>query len=179
MGKSVENPIRGRCPILAIFARSVFHIASRGFYARQDTKTPFIISIVAVGLSTILAVLFSIWDFGPEGLGWAQSIGAVLEITLLLAILNRKSGHQLFNREFIHAFFKMIFASLITGCVAYSFTKFFPLRSTDNSVFITVPKFALISIVSAIAYVISCSFLGLPEVKPIIEKVKRTLFKNV
>ena len=165
--------------ILAIFARSVFHIASRGFYARQDTRTPFIISIIAVGLSTILAVLFSIWDFGPEGLGWAQSIGALLEIILLLAILNRKSGHQLFNREFIHAFLKMLFASLITGCVAYSFTKFFPLRSTDNSVFITVPKFALISIISAIAYVVSCSFLGLPEVKPIIEKVKRTLFKNV
>ena len=165
--------------ILAIFARSVFHIASRGFYARQDTRTPFIISIIAVGLSTVLAILFSIWDFGPEGLGWAQSIGAVLEIILLLAILNRKSGHQLFNREFVHAFFKMIFASLITGCVAYSFTKFFPLRSTDNSVFITVPKFILISIVSAVAYVVSCSFLGLPEVKPIIEKVKRILFKNV
>lgn len=165
--------------ILAIFARSIFHIASRGFYARQDTKTPFIISIIAVGLSTVLAVLFSIWDFGPEGLGWAQSIGAILEIILLLAILNRKSGHQLFNREFVRALARMLFATLITGCVAYSFTKFIPLRSTDNSVFITVPKFAIISLASAIAYITACSFLGLPEVKPIVEKIKRILFKNV
>ena len=126
-----------------------------------------------------LAVLFSIWDFGPEGLGWAQSIGAILEIILLLAILNRKSGHQLFNREFVHALARMLFATLITGCVAYSFTKFIPLRSTDNSVFITVPKFAIISLASAIAYITACSFLGLPEVKPIVEKIKRILFKNV
>ena len=72
--------------VIAIFARSVFHIASRGFYARQDTKTPFVVSIVAVGLSTLLAVLFTIWGFGPEGLGYAQSIGALLEIIILLWI---------------------------------------------------------------------------------------------
>ncbi|MBQ8992415.1 murein biosynthesis integral membrane protein MurJ [Candidatus Saccharibacteria bacterium] len=165
--------------ILAIFARSVFHIASRGFYARQDTRTPFIVSIIAVGLSTVLAVLFSIWGFGPDGLGWAQSIGAVLEIIILLGLLHFKSSHQLFNREFWVAFAKMLFAATITGCVAYSFVKFFPLRSTDDSVFITVPKFVLISLVSFIAYVVSCSFLNLPEAKPILAKLKKILFKNV
>lgn len=165
--------------VIAIFARSVFHIASRGFYARQDTKTPFIVSIIAVGISTLLAVAFSIWGFGPEGLGWAQSIGAVLEIAILLGLLNVRSSYKLFNKDFWRAFSKMLFATAITGCVAYSFTKFFPLRSTDNSVFITLPKFALISLASAIAYVVSCHFLGLPEVKPIIAKFKKILFKNV
>ena len=165
--------------VLAIFARSVFHIASRGFYARQDTKTPFVVSIIAVGLSTLLAVLFSIWGFGPEGLGWAQSIGAVLEIAILLGLLDIKSSHQLFNRSFWRAFGKMLFASAITGCVAYSFTKFFPLRSTDTSVFITLPKFALICLASGLTYLIACSFLGLAEATPIVEKVKKLLFKNV
>ncbi|MBQ7040874.1 murein biosynthesis integral membrane protein MurJ [Candidatus Saccharibacteria bacterium] len=165
--------------ILAIFARSVFHIASRGFYAQQDTRTPFIISIVAVGLSTLLAVLFSVWGFGPEGLGWAQSIGAMLEIILLLALLDRRSNHKLFADGFWRAFAKMLFATVITGCVAYSFTKFFPLRSTDNSVFITIPKFALICLVSIAAYIISCAFLNLPEVKPILAKLKKILFKNI
>jgi len=66
--------------VVAIFAQSVFHIASRGFYARQDTRTPFRISIISIGLSMALSVLFTKMGFGPDGLGWAQSLGAVIEM---------------------------------------------------------------------------------------------------
>ena len=165
--------------VVAIFARSVFHIASRGFYARQDTRTPFIVSIVAVGLSTILAVLFTLWGFGPWGLGYAQSIGAFLEIIILLVLLNRKSKHKLFNRLFWRGIFKMTIATAITGAVAYSLTKFLPLRSTDISILATLPKFAVISLASIVAYIIAGYFLNLPEVQPVIDKVKKILFKNV
>ena len=165
--------------VIAIFARSVFHIASRGFYARQDTRTPFIVSIVAVGLSTLLAVLFTIWGFGPEGLGYAQSIGALLEIFILLGILNRKSNRKLFNKSFWKGIWRMLIATAITGAVAYSMTKFFPLRSTDVSILATLPKFLLISLVSFIAYLIAGYFLDLPEVRPIVNKIKKLLFRNV
>ncbi len=165
--------------VIAIFARSVFHIASRGFYARQDTKTPFIVSIIAVGLSTVLAILFSIWGFGPEGLGYAQSIGALLEIFILLGILNRRSGHKIISKSFRKGIFKMIISAAITGAVAYSMTKFFPLRSTDTSILATLPKFFLISVISIAVYVLSGYFFDLPEVKPIVEKVKKILFRNV
>ena len=165
--------------VLAIFARSVFHIASRGFYARQDTRTPFIVSIIAVGLSTVLAVLFTIWGFGPEGLGYAQSIGAVLEIIILLVILNRRSKRKLLNKSFWKGFGRMLIATAITGAVAYSMTKFLPLRSTDVSILATLPKFLLIVAVSFIAYIIAGYFLDLPEVKPIVKRLKKLVFKNV
>ena len=165
--------------VLAIFARSVFHIASRGFYARQDTKTPFIVSIVAVGLSTILAVLFTIWGFGPEGLGYAQSIGAVLEIIILLGLLNRISRHRLFDKSFWRGITRMLIATAITGAVCYSMTKFFPLRSTDISLLSILPKFVLITGVSTVTYIISGYFLDLPEVQPIVQKIKKLLFRNV
>lgn len=165
--------------VIAIFARSVFHIASRGFYAQQDTRTPFIVSVIAVGGATILAVLFTIWGFGPEGLGWAQSLGAIFEIVLLLGLLQRRSGRKLFTPAFWGAFFRMIIATIITGCVAYSMTKFLPLMSTDISIFATMPKFILISLVSVITYFIACYFLGLEEVKPFLEKIKKALFRNV
>ena len=165
--------------VLAIFARSVFHIASRGFYAKQDTRTPFIVSIVAVGLSTILAILFTIWNFGPEGLGFAQSIGAVLEIIILLVILNRKSSHKLFDKAFWKAMVRMLVATAVSGAVAYSMTKFLPLRSTDISILATLPKFLVITIAAAVAYVIAGYFLDLPEVQPIVSKVKKWLFRNV
>ena len=165
--------------VLAIFARSVFHIASRGFYAHQDTRTPFIVSIVAVGLSTVLAVLFTIWGFGPEGLGYAQSIGAVLEIIILLVILNRKNNHKLLNKSFWKGCGRMLISTAIAGAVAYSMTKLLPLRSTDVSILATLPKFLIIAIVSFVVYIIAGYFLNLSEVEPIIKRVKKWLFKNV
>lgn len=165
--------------VLAIFARSVFHIASRGFYARQDTRTPFIVSIVAVGISTLLAVFFTMEGFGPEGLGYAQSIGAVLEIVILIGILQKVSKRKLLNKSFWRGFSRMLIATAITGAVAYSMTKFFPLRSSDVSILATLPKFLLISLVSLAAYIIAGYFLDLPEVKPVVQKIKKLLFRNV
>lgn len=165
--------------VLAIFARSIFHIASRGFYAYQDTKTPFIVSIIAIGLTMLLAVLFYLIGYGVDGLGFAQSIGAIIEIIILLYILNRRAHRQLFNKTFWKAFSRMLFATFITSCVAFSMTKFFPLMATDNSLVSTIPKFCLISFVSILSYVVASYFLNLDEVKPVVTYVKRILFKNI
>lgn len=165
--------------VIAIFARSIFHIASRGFYANQDTKTPFIVSIVAIGLTMLLSVLFYELGFSTEGLGFAQSIGAVIEIIILLSILQKRSKRQLFNKNFWKSFIKMLVATLICGCITYSMVKFMPLMATDNSLVITIPKFCLIAAVGAISYVIASYFLNIEEVKPIIDFVKKSLFKNL
>lgn len=165
--------------VVAIFARSVFHIASRGFYACQDTKTPFIVSVVAVGLTMVMSVGFYLLGWGVDGLGLAQSIGAMLEIIILLAILQHRSEGQILDKDFWKAFVRMLFATLIAGCVAFSLTKFIPLMATDTSLVITIPKFLLISAVSILSYLAASFFLNLAEVKPILNYIKKILFKNV
>lgn len=165
--------------VLTIFAHSIFHIASRGFYAKQDTKTPFLVSIIAVGLTIALCIVFTLLGCGPEGLGWAQSIGAVLEIIILLGSLQKRSDNKLFDHDFWRGIGKMFFATAISGCVAYSMTKFFPLMATDDSLFVTLPKFCLITAASIIAYVLAGYFLNIEQVKPIFERLKKILFKNV
>lgn len=165
--------------VLTIFAHSIFHIASRGFYAKQDTKTPFLVSIIAVGLTIALCIIFTLLGCGPEGLGWAQSIGAVLEIIILLGSLQKRSDSKLFDHDFWRGIGKMFFATAISGCVAYSMTKFFPLMATDDSLFVTLPKFCLITAASIITYVLAGYFLNIEQVKPIFERLKKILFKNV
>ncbi|MDR3297826.1 MAG: murein biosynthesis integral membrane protein MurJ [Candidatus Nomurabacteria bacterium] len=165
--------------VVAIFCQSVFHIASRGFYARQNTKTPLIVSIIAIGLNIGLAILFSNLGFGPEGLAYATSVGSVVEIIILLAIQHIWMKGKLLNRTFWVGFAKMVLASVITGAIAYSMTKFFPLLASDDSFFSTFPKFCLISMTSIVAYVVAGYFLGIEEVRPIIEKIKKILFRNV
>lgn len=164
---------------ILIFAHSIFHIAARGFYAHQDTKTPMVVSIVAIGLSIAIAVILTLVGCGPEGLGWAQSIGATIEIIILLILLQRRSNNKLFEKTFWRNFGKMLFATGITACVAYSLTKFFPLMASDDSIFITFPKFCVIAAGSLLAYLIAGYFLDLDEIKPLIKKLNKSLMKEV
>ena len=163
---------------LAIFARSVFHIASRGFYAYQDTKTPLIVSVFAIGVTVVLSVWFYLIGWGVDGLGWAQSIGAILEIIILLYILQKRSDYKILDKAFWRASIRMVIATAIAGCVAFSMTKFVPLMATDNSLVITVPKFLLIAGVSIAAYLVASYFLDLKEAKPVFAYLKKILFRN-
>ena len=164
--------------VIAIFARSIFHIASRGFYAYQDTKTPFVVSIFAIGLTIVLSILFFLIGWGVDGLGLAQSIGAVIEIIILLFILQKRSNREILDKSFWKALFRMVIATLITGCVAFSMTKFIPLMATDNSLVITIPKFLLIATVSLVTYIVASFFLNIEEALPILGYIKKILFKN-
>ncbi|MBR2993995.1 murein biosynthesis integral membrane protein MurJ [Candidatus Saccharibacteria bacterium] len=164
---------------IAIFARSVFHIASRGFYAYQDTKTPFVVSIFAIGITIALSIWFYLIGWGVDGLGLAQSIGAIIEIIILLYILQRRSNKELLDKSFWRAGVRMLFATAVSGCVAFSMTKFIPLMATDNSLVITIPKFLVISAISVTAYLIASYFLDLKEAKPIFRYIKKALFRNV
>jgi Na+/H+-translocating membrane pyrophosphatase len=73
----------------------------------------------------------------------------------------------------------MVFATVIAGAIAFAFTKFIPLMATDNSLVITIPKFLLISALAIIAYLIASFFLELDEVQPIVDYLKKKLFKNI
>lgn len=108
----------------------------------------------------------------------AQSIGAIVEIIILLYILQRRSKGELLDKAFWRASLRMLFAGVITGCIAFSMTKFIPLMATDTSLVITIPKFLVISAISAIAYIVASYFLDLKESKPILNYVKKILFRN-
>lgn len=164
--------------IISIVANSIFHIAARGFYAYQDTKTPFYVSIIAVGLTILLAVLFSVLGCGVEGLGWAQSIGTSLEVIILVTLLQKRSNHKLLDHKFWKNTLRTIFAAAVTGCVAYSLTKFFPFMASDDSIFMVFPKFCVITIGSLIVYIIAGYFLDLEQVQPIIQRLKKILLKT-
>lgn len=164
---------------LTIFARSVFQIATRGFYAKQNTKTPFIVSIFSIGATIALMITLSLLNFGPEGLGIAQSIGAMLEVIILFWILQKQSGFMLLDKDFWKTFGRMLFATLIAGCMSYSMTKFLPLMAKDDSFFIIFPKFCLIALVGVFSYVIASYFLNIKESNPIIQYVKKIIFRNI
>ena len=167
------------CFIVAIFTQSLYHIVARGYYAKQNTRTPLIISIIAFIVQVIAAIGLSFAGFGPEGLAHAVSISALFEVVVLLWFENRDMERKLLTKDFWRAMLKMTVASIITGFVAYAMTKILPLRATDNSFLDTFPKFCVITLVSAIVYVVVCLILRIEEVRPVINKIKQILFRNL
>lgn len=165
--------------VIAIFFQSVFHIASRGFYARQNTKIPLILSVVSFAVQLVFALIFSASGFGPEGLAYALSISALVEVSLLLIILNKQMKGKIFDKTMISSLTRILIASAIAGMASYAMTKIMPLRATDNSFLSTFPKFCVICAVSLLVYIGACVALKIEEVRPVINKVRQVLFKNV
>ena len=165
--------------VIAIFFQSVFHIASRGFYARQNTKIPLILSVVSFAVQLVFALIFSASGFGPEGLAYALSISALVEVSLLLIILNKQMKGKIFDKTMISSLTRILIASAIAGMASYAMTKIMPLRAADNSFLSTFPKFCVICAVSFLVYIGACVALKIEEARPVINKVRQVLFKNV
>ena len=164
------------CLVVAILFRTIYHMAARAFYARQDTKTPLYISIFSITLNIILAIVLSmVLKMGAYGLAWAQSTVAVLEVVVLLAVMNRQMP-KLFDMTFVRAIFKMIIAGTVTGVVCYVAVLIMPFRYHDDSFFSAFPKFVIISLVSFGAYAAASKWLKLPEIDPILARLKKVLF---
>ena len=164
------------CLVVAILFRTIYHMAARAFYARQDTKTPLYISIFSITLNIILAIVLSmVLKMGAYGLAWAQSTVAVLEVVVLLAVMNRQMP-KLFDMTFVQAIFKMILAGIVTGVVCYIGVLVLPFRYHDDSFFSAFPKFVIISLVSFGAYAMASKWLKLPEIDPILARLKKVLF---
>lgn len=165
--------------VVAIFCSSCFHIASRGFYARQDTRTPFTISVITFIVQS--AVMFGLFKlgFGPEGLAYAVSFGTVFELSFLLIFQNRAMDHKLFTADFWSAILRIAISSAVGGVVCYAMTRLIPLRADNNSFFSSFPKFCIISAISGLAYLLMCVILRVEEVKPVFAYLKRVLFRNI
>ena len=164
---------------IAILFRSIYHIAARSFYAQQDTKTPLYISLFTIALNIFLAILFTTsFKMGAYGLAWAQSIVAVIEIVILFVIMQRRIP-GLLNKNFAAAFVRMLSATGFASVATYLGVNLFPLNLSDQSFFVLFPKFVLILLLAAGAYIAASKIMHLREVDPIINKAKALFFAQV
>lgn len=162
--------------VLAIFFRSVYHIAARSFYAQQDTKTPLYISFVAIGLNVFMAIWFTFQlELGAVGLAMAQSIVSGIEILILFVIMSKRIP-KLFDAKLVSGLVKMLSATGFTSLVVYAMVVWLPLEAGDTSFFSTFPKFSLIVCVSLAAYVLISKLFQIEESVPVINKTKTIIF---
>lgn len=161
---------------LAILFRTIYHMATRAFYAQQDTKTPLYISFASISLNVGLAIFFTqSLKMGAYGLAWAQSIVALFEVVVLFSIMNRRSPNM-FNAKFVGAIWKMVLAGFITAIVCYALVQVLPFRDSDNSFYSAFPRFVLIAGISFLTYAIVSKLSKLEEIDPILLRARQLLF---
>ena len=80
---------------VGVIALSAIRVLANGFYARQNTKTPVRIGIIAMIVNVIAGVLFVfVFDLGHVGLALATTVAAFVNSSLLFARLRREGAYK-------------------------------------------------------------------------------------
>jgi putative peptidoglycan lipid II flippase len=88
-----------RAYTLGLIPFMLIKVLAPGFYARQDTKTPVRIGIIAMVANMVMNIAFVVplhhyWQIGHAGLALATAASAWLNAGLLLRGLRRQAGYQ-------------------------------------------------------------------------------------
>jgi putative peptidoglycan lipid II flippase len=155
---------------LSLIAQSIVPLLVRAFYARQDTWTPFKISLASES-ATILAAWFLRIPYGFVGIGVAFSLGAFLQASLLLLVLRKRFG-KLGRGETLYSIYRTTIATIALCVVG------FPVREWLGTVypletFLQVALQALGTIgLGGLAFLVSAWLMGSSELKELVTGVR-------
>ena len=162
---------------ISILFRSVYFISARSFYANQDTKTPLYVSLFTIGLNIALAIWLSLGlKMGVYGLAWAAVTTSALEVSILFYLMSKRIK-GLFDMTFLSAVMRMASAAGFMAIITYVTLNLIPLGANDESFWATFPKFALVTAVSGLSYLLICRLFKLPEATPVINRIVKFFYK--
>lgn len=159
---------------ISLFAQAIGQVISRGFYALYDSKTPVVISVITIGLNTLLSVVFiRVYGLPVWSLGVSTSIASILNALVLLYLLDVRLG-GFPRRDLFVPPVKMFFATLVMAVALY-----IPLKLLDQLVFDTTRTIGLLfltgtaSMLGLSSYFFLCWVFGLGEVKELLSFLRR------
>ena len=138
-------------------AFSILKIFSNFFFARDDTKTPFYLSVVSVILNIVISVsLFS--KLGFVIIPIATSITSWINVFMHLYFI-KKSNLHIFDSQFIYKFPRIILSVVVMGIVLYLLLGFFSDKFDYNESWKFIYLFIIV-IISLISYFFISNFSG-------------------
>ncbi len=190
---TVETSLVVSAFAVGIFSQAANSILARSFYALSDTKTPVLVSSVALLANVVLDYIFVIiYKFPVWSLALAFSLSSVVQSIVLFILIIKKIHNGVVNTLYI-PILKSIFGGLVSG-----FTMFFILKFFDRSVWIKklsfignldIPfeKFVLdtryatnlllltfaVGVIGVIVYVLILKILKSKELDTFIELIKK------
>jgi putative peptidoglycan lipid II flippase len=145
-------------------AFSILKIFSNFFFARNDTKTPFYLSVVSVTLNILISIsLFS--RFGFVIIPIATSISSWINVLMLYYFIKKRDLY-IFDNKFIYKFPRMLLSVVVMGTVLYFLLGFFADKFNYNESWKFIYLFIIV-VISLISYFLISNFSGAFKFKDI------------
>lgn len=145
----------------SLVAQGLLPLFAKAFYARRDTRTPTIISVVSIVISIAIAYPLA-KSMGVAGLALAFSIGSYTN-ALVLYIWLYKLVPRIFNSEIVWSTLKIIFASIIMAVVVRYFGHYMYNYFNMERFFGVLEQAIVTVIVGALVYILITYLLGCEE----------------
>ena len=145
-------------------AFSILKIFSNYFFARNDTKTPFYLSVISV----ILNILISVSFFNKLGfviIPIATSISSWINVFLHYYFIKQRNLYN-FDKTFIYKFPRMILSVVVMGIILYLLLGFFSEQFNYNEGWKFIYLFIIV-IISLFSYFLISNFSGAFKFKDI------------
>ncbi|MGZ6963420.1 MAG: murein biosynthesis integral membrane protein MurJ [Acidimicrobiia bacterium] len=102
---------------IGLFSFSAYLFTLRGFYAMQDTRTPFLLNCVENGINIVLALALYP-AFGVEGLALSWSIAYIVAMVVALAAMRRRLV-RLEGRRIVETLSRVVVATVVLAALAW------------------------------------------------------------
>jgi len=145
-------------------AFSILKIFSNFFFARNDTKLPFYLSVISV----IINILISVSLFNRIGfviIPIATSISSWINVFLYFYFIKKMDFHS-FDSKFIYKFTRMLLSVVVMGIVLYLLLGFFSDKFNYNESWKFIYLFIIV-IISLFSYLLISNYSGAFKFKDI------------
>lgn len=144
-------------------------VLSRVFYSIQDTKTPVVIGVIAMGVNIVLNLILSRY-MGISGLALATSLSALVSTLIMTYLIVKKVGSLGVKRISV-TIIKVLISSLTMGAVSYFIFNILSVKMAN------LFALALASAVGISAYVLVAFLIRVEEINKGISLLKSKIVK--
>ncbi|MFA5985880.1 MAG: murein biosynthesis integral membrane protein MurJ [Parcubacteria group bacterium] len=159
---------------ISLFAQSVTPLLARGFYAMQDTKTPFYIALASQILNACMIVVL-IRDMKIYAIAIAFSITAVINAGLLFAYLHRSINDGEY-RDTLRTFMQILIATFVTVVLTFFARNILGYYLPLRYVWGVLGQLVGAGSVGAISYLFVTAVFGVKEFETIRKKIIIRIF---
>ena len=145
-------------------AFSILKIFSNYFFARNDTKTPFYLSVISVILNIFISVLF-FKKVGFVIIPIATSISSWINVIFHFYFIRKRNLYN-FDEQFAYKFPRIILSVVVMGIVLYFLLGFFSDKFDYNESWKFIYLFIIV-IISLASYFLISNFSGAFKFKEI------------
>jgi len=145
-------------------AFSMLKIFSNFFFARNNTKTPFYLSLVSVTLNVLISIsLFS--KVGFIIIPIATSISSWINVLLHLYFIKKRNLHN-FDSKFTYKFTRILLSAVVMGIILYLLLGIFSDKFIYNESWKFIYLFIIV-LISLFVYFFASNFSGAFKFKDI------------